>query len=88
MNQPNKTITQYGYPNTLSEAGKPSRKDFKPSDVTHATVWTNFYGNPTYRLYFKNGDTLLCVDDYGAMNGLQHLSAMTVQRRKHLWSKS
>lgn len=79
-----KSITRYGYINTLSEAGRPSKLVFPSANVTHATVWTNHYGNPTTRLYLEDGTTIMCVDDYGVMNDIHHISPVFVQRKKDL----
>lgn len=78
------TITRRGYINTHSEAGRPEPVTFKADSVIRSSVWINSYGNPTHMLYLDNGDTLLCVDDYGAMNNIYHISARTVTRRKDL----
>lgn len=77
-------LKRRAYLNTHSEAGRPEYIEFNPQDVIRATVWVNSWGNPTYMLHLENGDTLLCVDDYGAMNNLNHISARSVNRKKDL----
>ena len=76
-------ITRYAYRDTLSEAGSPNYYKIDPKTVTHAYVWLNSYGNPTYTLYTDEA-FYMCVDDYGAMNNINHISAQTVQRKKDL----
>ena len=75
----------HSYKDTSSEAGQPQQRYIRPGEVAYARVWVNGYGNPTYCLHMVNGDTHLLVDDYGAMNGIDHLSANTVRRRKELF---
>lgn len=77
-------IAQYTYLNTLSEAGRPVEREINQDSITHINVWINSYGNPTYMYHMDNGDTHLLVDDYGAMNGINHISANSVARRKCL----
>ena len=77
-------ITRYAYLNTSSQAGRPTEFTFNSEDVTRAYVWVNYYGNPTYSLFLKDGTSLLLVDDYGAMNDINHISAKTVTRKKDL----
>lgn len=79
-----KTLERYAYIDTHSEAGKPERVTIKPEMVYKSNVWFNSYGNPTYMLYLVDGRTLLCVDDYGAMNGLNHIFRNEVNRKKDL----
>tara|TARA_R110002020_G_scaffold474232_2_gene705041 strand:+ start:861 stop:1097 length:237 start_codon:yes stop_codon:yes gene_type:complete len=71
------------YIDTLSEAGSSTRVEFDSELVYAANSWTNSYGNPTTRLYLKDGRRLLCVDDYGALNDLS-IGAHYVNRRKDL----
>lgn len=78
-------ITRRAYINTSSEAGDPTRITFDSNDVKQAYVWSNSYGNPSYTLYLDNGDCLFLVSDYGAMNGIRHISARTVHRKKDLF---
>lgn len=77
-------IVRYAYRNTLSEAGSPERYLIDTSQIVAAYVWVNSYGNPTYSFIMREGTTYLMVDDYGAMNDVNHLSARTVRRRKEL----
>jgi hypothetical protein len=74
----------YGYKNTNSSKGDGKYYTFEPSDVIRAHVWFNLYGNPSYGLHLSNGSTFLLIDDYGAMNGLNHISRVNVLRRKDL----
>ena len=78
-------IERYAYINTSSAAGKGEKVTFESDDVTQAYVWVNYYGNPTYSLFLKDRTSLLLVDDYGAMNDINHISAKTVQRKKDLF---
>jgi len=78
-------ISRYAYKNTSNSSGRPELVEFDSDDVTQAYVWVNYYGNPSYTLYLKDGTSLFCVDDYGCMNGINHLSARTVQRKKDLF---
>ena len=78
-------LTRYAYINTKSQAGEPEKVEFEPKQVNHAYVWSNSFGNPTYTLYLDDGRRLLCVDDYGAMNGIDHITARRVSRRKDLF---
>ena len=77
-------IYRYAYKNTSSSAGMPEKVEFDSDDVTQAFVWVNYYGNPSYTLYLKNGSFLYCVDEYGGMNDIP-LTAKTVQRKKDLF---
>ncbi|MCK4870782.1 MAG: hypothetical protein KAS93_06705 [Gammaproteobacteria bacterium] len=85
QNKPIRSVERYAYVNTSSEAGDGEKVTFNPDDVTRAFCWTNMYGNPTYSLFLEDGTTLLLVDDYGAMNDINHISARTVQRKKDLF---
>ena len=78
-------IERYAYINTSSQAGSGERVTFEANDVRQAYVWVNCYGNPTYSLFLEDGTSLLLVDDYGAMNDINHISAKTVQRKKDLF---
>jgi hypothetical protein len=78
-------LVRYGYVDTRSSAGRPERIELRASDVTEARKWYNVNGNPSYTLRLADGRTLFLVDDYGAMNGLYHVSAWTVDRRKDLF---
>lgn len=79
-----KTIMRYAYKNTNSSAGKITEYAIKVSDIVRVHVWVNRYGNPSYGYIMANGDTYLMIDEYGAMNGLSHLTARKVSRRKDL----
>lgn len=85
FDKPIRSVERYAYINTSSSAGKGEKFTFNPDDVTQAYVWVNSFGNPTYSLFLKDGTTLLLVDDYGAMNDINHISARTVQRKKDLF---
>jgi len=78
-------IERYAYLNTGSQAGRPNKIVFDADTVRQAYVWVNYYGNPTYSLFLEDGTSLLLVDDYGAMNDINHISAKTVQRKKDLF---
>lgn len=78
-------VRRYGYLNTSSEAGRPKALDFDPRDVTEVRCWTNGLGNPSYTFLFVDGTVLFTVDDYGAMNGITHISAESVARKKDLF---
>ena len=78
-------IERYAHVNTSSEAGSPEKVVLDSDDVTQAFSWTNGFGNPSFTLYLKNGDCLFCVDDYGCMNDLNHISLRFVQRKKDLF---
>jgi hypothetical protein len=74
----------YAYKNTASSAGSPKRYIIDPKAVWHVRVWFNMYGNPSYGFHMSDGTTYLLIDDYGAMNGLNHLSRHDVYRKKDL----
>jgi hypothetical protein len=76
----------FGYKNTKSEAGSPERVLVNLDEVRHATVWVNYYGNPSYMLYLENGDTLFLVDEYGIDRSCFSRSCVvrTVSRKKDL----
>lgn len=78
-------IRRHGYINTSSEAGRPTVIDFKPTDVVAARCWSNSFGNPSYTFLFHDGTVLFTVDDYGGMNGIRHISADVVDRKKDLF---
>ena len=81
---PNDTLNIYAYKNTLSEAGRPTEYTIDPSDVVRINCWFNIHGNPSYGFVMSSGDTYLLIDDYGAMNGINHLTRQLVPRRKDL----
>jgi hypothetical protein len=78
-------IERYAYINTASMAGKPEKVEFNSEDVRAAYVWTNSFGNPSYTLYLEDDTCLYLVDDYGAMNDINHISPRFVQRKKDLF---
>lgn len=78
-------VRRYGYRNTDSARGRPQVYDFSPRDVDRVRVWVNGNGNPSYTFRFKDGSVLFTVDDYGAMNGLGHLSPQPVSRKRDLF---
>lgn len=78
------TLTRYAYVDTMSTAGRPVAVTFHAVDVVRLAVWHNIYGNPTTAIRLSDGRRLLCVDDYGARNGLAHAPIRYVDRRKDL----
>lgn len=77
----------YAYKNTTSQAGKAQYFDVNVNDIDVIKCWFNYYGNPSYVFHMTNGDTYLLVDDYGAMNGISHLSRKVVNRKKDMFIK-
>lgn len=73
-----------GHKNTSSSAGSPKRYLVKPSDVVRANVWRDSNGNPSYGMHMKDGTTYLLIDDFGAMNDLDHIERIEVKRKKDL----
>ena len=74
----------HGYKNTSSSKGSPVKYEIKALDIIRVNVWFNMYGNPSYGFIMSNGDTYLLIDDYGAMNDVDHLSRRNVNRKKDL----
>lgn len=79
--------TIYGYKNTSSQAGRGVNYEINTNDIVRANCWFNFYGNPSYVFHMHNGDTYLLVDDYGAMNKVNHLSRTLVNRKKDMFNR-
>lgn len=77
--------TIYGYKNTCSSAGRGQNYEIETKDIVRANCWFNFYGNPSYVFHMENGDTYLLVDDYGAMNKVNHISRVVVKRKKDMF---
>ena len=80
-------INIYAYKNTSSMAGSGIRYDIDPLDIDCIKCWFNLYGNPSYVFHMNNNDTYYLVDDFGAMNGISHLSRIIVRRKKDMFSK-
>lgn len=83
-----KTKTIYGYKNTTSTAGRGVHQEIVISEIALVNCWFNMYGNPSYVFHMNNGDTYLLVDDFGAMDKINHLSRVIVKRKKDLFLKS
>lgn len=79
--------TIYAYKNTTSQAGMPTKYEINPSEIDSIKCWFNYHYNPSYVFHMNNGDTFLLVDDYGAMNGINHLSRQLVNRKKDMFIK-
>jgi hypothetical protein len=79
--------TIYGYKNTASQAGHGKEFEIETTEIIRANCWFNFYGNPSYVFHMENGDTYLLVDDYGAMNKVNHLSRTLVNRKKDMFNR-
>lgn len=77
----------FGYHNTASSAGRPTHYELNPEHIESVKCWFNCYGNPSYVFHMSNGDTYLLIDDYGAMNGIEHLSRKVVNRKKDMFIK-
>lgn len=78
-----KTIVRYGYIDTQSEAGQPTRVELDPDDIGLVCRWVNSYGNPSYVFHLEHS-TLLLVDDYGALNDVD-ARVLTCLRRKDMF---
>lgn len=83
-----KTKMIHGYKNTCSSAGRGVDHEIRINDIVRANCWFNMYGNPSYVFHMDNGGTYLLVDDYGAMNKVNHLSRVIVKRKKDMFLKS
>lgn len=75
----------YAYKNTTSQAGRAKYHTINIKDIVRANCWFNYYGNPSYVFHMENGDTYLLVDNYGAMNKVNHLSRVVVKRKKDMF---
>ena len=75
----------FGYKNVESSAGLNEKIEYNPEKVTAARVWYNVHCNPSYFLTFEDGSTIYTVDNYGTMNEIRHLTAISVDRRKDLF---
>jgi hypothetical protein len=80
-------INIYGYKNTTSSAGKGIHYEINPLDIDVARCWFNSYGNPSYVFHMTNDDMYYLVDDYGAMEGIRHISRVLVERKKDMFKK-
>lgn len=81
-------LERYGYVDTDSKAGSPTRVTFLASQVVEMRKWYNYYGNPSYTVRVDRGDrmeTVYLVDDYGAENGLRSVNCYRVDKRKDLF---
>jgi len=82
-----KLIDIHSYFNTTSSAGLPEKRTIDALEIVRINCWFNFYGNPSYVFHMNNGDIHFLVDDYGAMNGISHLSRVLVKRKKDLFNR-
>ena len=81
-------INIYAYKNTSSmRSGSGIRYDIDPLEIDVIKCWFNSMGNPSYVFHMSNDDTFYLVDDFGAMNGISHLSRILVDRKKDMFSK-
>lgn len=77
----------FAYKNTTSQAESPTHYDIEQLHIDSIKCWFNMYGNPSYVFHMNNGDTFLLIDDYGAMNKINHLSRTVVNRKKDMFCK-
>lgn len=77
----------YSYKNTTSHAGSGVHREIEINDIVAVKCWFNYYGNPSYVFHMNNGDTHYLVDDYGAMNKVNHLSRVIVKRKKDMFNR-
>ena len=77
-------ITRTGRVNSRKKSAPLETVAFAPKEVVAANKWYNSLGNPSFVLYLKDGRELFLMDDYGAMNDIDHLFATTVKRKKDL----
>ena len=85
------TVERYAYRDTTSQAGRPTSYTIQVDDIFHIRRWVNSNGNPTVVIHTLEGranrrHTYMCVDDYGAENGLTSKPITTVPRRKDLFT--
>lgn len=83
-----KTKTIYGYKNITTTAGYGVHQEIVISEIALVNCWFDMYGNPAYVFHMVNGDSYLLLDDYGAMDKVNHLSRVIVKRKKDLFLKS
>lgn len=67
------TVQRYAYKNTHSTAGRPVEYDIVVADIRDIYKWNNLYGNPNYYFVMNDGTFYRLVDDYGALNDLNHM---------------
>jgi len=79
--------TIYGYKNTTSSAGRGENYEIDQNEIDVIKCWFNVYGNPSYVFHMSNDDTYYLVDDFGAMNKINHLSRIVVARKKDMFKK-
>ena len=78
-------ITRFAYVNTTSQAGRPTEVTIPVAEVLRLSKWSNYYGNPSYVIHMRNGETYLLVDDFGGDNDLRSKPIAFVTRRKDLF---
>jgi hypothetical protein len=95
-----RTTERHGYIDTSSSAGRPRLVRFNPADVILIKRWTNYYGNPSYVLYFRDDatvdsardgirtiDTLYLVDDFGGTNDISRVRVIFCDRKKDMFNR-
>ena len=78
--------TIYARKNRHDFQGKSERHTIETNDIIEARVWWNVHCNPSYNFHMANGDNYVLIDDYGAMNDIDHISRKEVRRKKELFS--
>jgi hypothetical protein len=78
-------ITIYARKNRNDFQGKSEKHEIETNDIYKVNCWFNVHCNPTYNYFMSNGDNYVLLDDYGAMNDIDHLSRTLVDRKKDLW---
>lgn len=77
----------FAYKNQSSSAGRAQNYEINTNDIDCIKCWFNVYGNPSYVFHMSNDDMYYLVDDYGAMNKINHLSRILVARKKDMFKK-
>ena len=86
MKRGNKMIkTIYARKNRNDFQCKSERYDIETTDIYKVNCWFNVHCNPNYNFIMENGDNYVLLDNYGAMNDIDHLSRTLVDRKKDLW---
>lgn len=85
-----RTVTRYAYVDTQSQAGRPTKVEIPVNEITELRRWFNSYGNPSCVIHTHNSrtnvsHTYLCVDDYGATNGLGSIPISVKNHRKDMF---
>jgi hypothetical protein len=65
--------------------GRSTKHTINTDDIISIRVWFNVHCNPSYNFVMEDGTNYILIDDYGAMNDINHISRREVRRKKDLF---